>query len=466
MPISFVDAYGLDRNSFEATGAFDPILDVDSKLFIDPALLPESACPEFQGARDEVEYYFSGLIALLRHSKSQGDRFWRKASELLSFTEIRGTCLGYSERGTAGNAIGPHLREGILASIKGLEEAGLEDPIIFELIGVFEEGVGCDRISDLLTYKLIDRICAYTERVMRECSYSGPKKEHRGFQLPVSPCSSDVVLLLPRDILHPLPLAKRFEDIETVCRENERVRENVNEWFDFSEGARPSKRDVYRHMRDDVEFRDAFVDAYREAEAEQYDFGADSVGEIVWYETGKRFAERNPLRLPAATRSKEGLESVVSAIVEQFKDSVENNGAWEILYADDRRTPRKELTSQHLFASIATSYCKANDVDISPEANSGNGPVDFKFSTGYSNKVLVELKLSKNTHLDQCLQKQIPIYMKQEGTDSAIYLLINVGNDERVEAFRRRYNELSPDVRRKIRLVVVDAKPKESASKA
>ena len=78
----------------------------------------------------------------------------------------------------------------------------------------------------------------------------------------------------------------------------------------------------------------------------------------------------------------------------------------------------------------------------------------------------VELKLSRNTHLDQCLEKQIPIYMKQEGTDSAIYLLINVGNDEKVEAFRRRYNKFGPDVHQKIRLVIVDAKPRESASKA
>ena len=79
--------------------------------------------------------------------------------------------------------------------------------------------------------------------------------------------------------------------------------------------------------------------------------------------------------------------------------------------------------------------------------------------------MLVELKLSKNTQLDHCIEKQIPIYMKQEGTDRAIYLLINVGNDKKVENFRQRYNELSPDVRRKIKLVVVDAKPKESASK-
>ena len=96
----------------------------------------------------------------------------------------------------------------------------------------------------------------------------------------------------------------------------------------------------------------------------------------------------------------------------------------------------------------------------------GEIPVDFKFSTGYANKVLVELKLSKNPKLDHCIEKQIPTYMKQEGADSAIYLLINVGNDRKVEAFRKRYNELGPDVRRKIRLVIVDAKPKGSASKA
>ena len=413
-----------------------------------------------------MECFLSDIIVLLKHCKTPGGRFWKKASELLSFTEITGTCLGYSEKGTAGNAIGPNLRKQILSSIQGLERAGLEDPIIFELVGVFEEGIGCDRISDLLTYKLIDRVCNYTNRVMRECGYAGPVKEFRGLQLPASPYSEDAVLLLPRDILHPLPLAKRFEDIKVVCRENKRVRDNVNEWFDFSGGAAPTKRNVYEHMRDDTEFRDAFIDAYRTAKPETYDFGKDSVGEVDWYEAGKRFAEENPLHLPAVSHSKEGLESVVMEIVSQFKDCVENKGAWELLYDEDRNKPRKERTSQHLFSSIATTFCRANDVDISPEANSGNGTVDFKFSTGYSNKVLVELKLSKNPKLEHCLTKQIPTYMKQERTDSAICLLINVGNDKKVESFRQRHNELDSNVHQKIKLVVVDAKPKRSASKA
>lgn len=466
MPVSFVDAFHISPEVFDRTGAFDLVLDVDSKLFIDPALLSETSCPEFQKSKEEVEHYFRGIIALLKHSEGKGDRWWRAASKQLTFTEIKGTCLGYSEKGIAGNAIGPQLRENILSSVKGLVDAGVEDPIIFELLGVFEEGVGCDRISDLLTHRLIDRICRYTVRIMRECSFAGPVLDYRGYKLPASPFIHGPVLLLPREILHPLPLAKRFEDIELVCRENERVRDNVNEWFDFSEGASPTKSQIYRHLKSDCEFRDAYVGAYRDAWAEPYDFKSDAAGEVAWYEKGKRLASDNPICIVADTPCKESLESVVMAIVEQFKQVVEHNGAWELLFNEDRKTPRSERSSQHLFSAIAMSYCVANNIDISPEVNSGNGPVDFKFSSGYSNKVLVELKLSKNPQLDHCIEKQIPIYMLQESTDKAIYLLINVGNDKKVEAFRARYNELDASVRHKIPLIVVDARPRLSASKA
>lgn len=110
MPISFTDAFKIDKDTFDATGAFDPILDVDSKLFIDPALLEKTQCKEFLYARNEMEHYFSGIIALLKHSQVKGDRFWKRADKELCFTEIRGTCLGYSEKSIDGNGIGPNLR--------------------------------------------------------------------------------------------------------------------------------------------------------------------------------------------------------------------------------------------------------------------------------------------------------------------------------------------------------------------
>lgn len=469
MPVSFTDAFDVNKELFDSTDAFDPILDVDSKLFIDPALLPISSCPEFLGSKNEIEKFFSEIIALVRGSKTQGDRFWKAADKKLKFKEIKGTCLGYSESGIAGNAIGARYRNRILEALHELDEAGTADPIIFELIGVFEDGIGCDRISDLITYKLIGRICCFTTRIMKECAFGGPVTECNGFKLPFSPYSESPVLLLPKDILHPLPLAKRFEDLEAVCRENERVRNSVNRWFDFSGGRTPTKREMYDHFRDDPEFRAAYVEAYKEADACRYDFFADSEGETTWYEQGKRFAHLHPLtiaRKPSSLENETCLESVVVAIVEHFKSLVENNGAWELLFKEDRQTPRKERSSQHLFAAIASSYCRANNIDINPEVNSGNGPVDFKFSSGYENRVLVELKLSRNPKLCHCIDKQIPIYMAQEDTDKAIYLLINTGNDERVKSFCDKYHLLPAETKRKIPLVVVDAKPKASASTA
>lgn len=462
MPISFTDAFKIDKDTFDATGAFDPILDVDSKLFIDPALLEKTQCKEFLYARNEMEHYFSGIIALLKHSQVKGDRFWKRADKELCFTEIRGTCLGYSEKSIDGNGIGPNLRNQILRSIKQLIVSGADDPILFELLGAFEEKIGCDRISDLIAFRLIDRICSYTKRITEICNFKGPYISRYNYSLPKSPCSSEAVLLIPKEILHPLPLAKRFEDITHVCRENERVRENVNKWFDFTNGTKPQKNEIFYHLRNDPEFRKAYLDSYKNAPAVPYDFTKDTTGEITWYEKGKKIAAKYPCFIT----NKQSLKAIVTEITRHFKTLIEDNGIWEILYQDDRQTPRTERISQHLFAAIAKSYCEANNIDISPEVNSGNGPVDFKFSSGYLNKILVELKLSKNPQLQHCIDKQIPIYMKQENTDMAIYLLINVGNDKKVKSFKNQYLALDKNIRDKISLIIVDAKPKDSASKA
>lgn len=462
MPLSFTDAFSLDKERFDSTGSFDPILDVDSKLFVDPALLEITNCPEFIGSREEMEKCFSDIIALVKHSTSQNDRFWKRADKFLAFTEVKGTCLGYAESGINGNGIGQQLRFQILCSIKELADAGAEDPVLFELLGVFEEKIGCDRISDLIVFKLINRICDYTMRITDECGFVGPTVTFRGRALPKSPFSSQPVLLLPQEILHPLPLAKHYEDIYAICRENERVRENVNKWFNFADGARPTKRDIFRHMRSDIEFRESILDAYKNASAIPYDFSKDIYGESKWYEQGKALANSNPISIP----KKGTLEEIVKRIVNQFKDLVENNGAWELLFREDRKTPRTERSAQHLFSAVAMAYCQANDIDISPEVNSGNGPVDFKFSHGYSSRVLVELKLSKNPQLMHCLDTQIPTYMTQEHTDKAIYLLINVGNDKRVKSFGEKYYTLDAVSRKKIDLVVIDGKPKDSASRA
>lgn len=105
MPISICDYLGLDREQFEETGALDAVLEVDSRLFIDPRLVGQSAVPEFSRADQKIQETFSNVFRLLRFSRQPGDQFWSQAKRIFSFGEVRGLCIGYSRRGTAGSGI-------------------------------------------------------------------------------------------------------------------------------------------------------------------------------------------------------------------------------------------------------------------------------------------------------------------------------------------------------------------------
>lgn len=68
---------------FEATGALDPILDVDTRLFIDPSLLRISTVPELSESYSNVVAHFEDVLKIVGHIGKVGDRMWRRADELL-----------------------------------------------------------------------------------------------------------------------------------------------------------------------------------------------------------------------------------------------------------------------------------------------------------------------------------------------------------------------------------------------
>lgn len=77
-------------------GVLDPTLNVDTRLFIDPLLLESSRHPEIAvGARNTYEQHFTTVIKFLSKATSRSDVAWRSAQRLLSFPEIKWTCLGY-----------------------------------------------------------------------------------------------------------------------------------------------------------------------------------------------------------------------------------------------------------------------------------------------------------------------------------------------------------------------------------
>ena len=58
MTKSFADFYGTN-GAFDATGALDPILNVDTRLFIDPALLRTTTVLEFKDSYTTVTEHFA-----------------------------------------------------------------------------------------------------------------------------------------------------------------------------------------------------------------------------------------------------------------------------------------------------------------------------------------------------------------------------------------------------------------------
>jgi hypothetical protein len=95
LPISVSEGFDIPKDEFDATGALDALLDLDSRLYIDPHLLEAAETPELEESYETFRQYCHDLLLVLRVSNAKGDVAWRTADRLLTFPEVRGLCLGY-----------------------------------------------------------------------------------------------------------------------------------------------------------------------------------------------------------------------------------------------------------------------------------------------------------------------------------------------------------------------------------
>lgn len=155
--------------------------------------------------------------------------------------------------------------------------------------------------------------------------------------------------------------------------------------------------------------------------------GQELLDPVFWEGVFNRneVASSKAVKLLKKDCSAQNLKLVVIEILQIFKSQVEERGLWKELWLDGK--PRHEKTVQNLFFSMASAFCNAYDLDITPEANAGNGPVDFKISTGNACKVIVEFKLSTNSAVLHGYKTQLEIYKRGDNTDHAIFVLVNVG---------------------------------------
>lgn len=469
MALSASDYLGVAPSKFTSVGAFDPVLDVDSLLFLDPLLLRKTRVPEFKQSYAKLEKRFKRIGKLLHHSKGPSDPFWREAERQFFFPEVEGLCIGYSRNGTGGAGMGRGLRGTVLETGKAIVDGGNQDPEIFELMGLFEPGVGRDRISDMVARVIIDDIAAYTARVLKRLSVPTKRLvfEKTKIRSVVNPFNQKPLLLVPRSLLRDLPIAHSWDEISFVAAANQETRDHLNKLIGVGwQSQHFTKEDLRQMVLASPELMADLIDLYRAARPTEYDFDRDPAGEIAWYRASKNAVQQLPLTLELpANPSAQDILKVVLEIGENFKQLVENNGLNSLLF--DGRKPKHESASQKVFFGIADAYCEANKLDISRESNAGRGPVDFKVSKGYKNRVVVETKLSVNKRLMHGITTQVVEYQKAEKSSLAVYIVIDVGGS------RRQLKELqtyiaSQKAKKNIRLphvIFVDGRMKPSASK-
>lgn len=468
-PATISTEFGIDSALLAKLGIIDTQLATDTNLFIDPLLLSQSAHSEINtGAATAYEQRFEWIVKLLMASKEKGDVPWRKAEKLFKFSEVSWTCLGYSSS-VRGAGFGKELTAHALDTASQIVKLGVTDVDFFMGLSLFEEGIGADRISDMTTNIILNNLIELTIRVNKELNL--PVKDFDVFgqvkSLPLNPYTGEPLLFVPTDIVRDLPIATDWSEISHAVKANEDLRERVSGkigviWANMRRKDKARVRDAALSSKDSFE---QLLEMLREVPRESYDFSKDINGEVFWARLVK-VAEKYPLTLHRgrSPSSPEEALSLVGEIIAQFQDLIENKGIWKELWTDDKR-PRREKAAQRLFFTVAYSYCKANNLDVTPEADAGNGPVDFKFSSGFNSRVLVEIKLSTNSLLHG-YERQLEIYKAAEDTDYGIYLVIDVGGiGQKYGEIQRSKLEATARGERTSQIYLVDGNRRASASK-
>jgi hypothetical protein len=469
-PKLFSRQFGINPTELDKEGLLDPVLNADTKLFVDPLLLKGSSHPVLQSAGVQAfEQRMSSIIELLVVSQGNGDAPWKAAMKLLALHERSETCLGYGGSGTSGRDRPDSLKQQILTTAKQIVDVGVRNPELIVLMGLLESGVGPDSISDLTTNAILRVLEDITKDFCNR--HSVPMKkfmlEFEEYEIPENPFrAASGIFLVPKDVLRELPVAADWSDIDRVVSFNQTLRHMVNQMIgNITKATVTQKKSALKRIAlgDPTQFLALLHDLLAN-DPKGYDFERDKKGFEALRQALLTAAQQFPLVIakPSAPTLAELLR-VVREITAQFKQLIENNNLSHLLWNGSH--PRSEKSAQLVYFGVADSYCKSNNLDISPEVHAGGGPVDFKFSTGYSFRILVEIKLSTGTVVHG-YETQLDIYKAASQTDEGLFLVINVGQMsskltkiEKIQKDRLAAGEPASHI------VVVDATKKASASR-
>lgn len=452
---------------------FDPILDTDTRLFVDPFLIFKEQSGPWATAHDELIGYFDKAFKLLSgHEDNRQSLQYRRVVDLMRFKEPEEFCLGYVAKGTRGAGSGGGLARAVTRAMVQAIKRGLDEGMAhFEELGVLVERINRDRISDMTVSILKPRFIGYTQQIASELgietqpvtvpnsSYDTRRKrwEAATHDLPVNPYNGKAVLLTPKRFLRELPTL------------------NPDDWFDYAEAT--LRDDLNLHVMENVDSKGIVklarsrADLIREwtkvREGEKpkpYDVDRDAKGLHNWNMLARDIVNSHPMERDPD----ESVTEFVARVVAMFKHYVEQERGWVLLYNDDTGKPKREESVQLLFKGIVQYYCLANAVRLDREVYLGKGPVDFAFTKTAFERVLLEIKKMTNSDYWHGLETQLTSYLKSDQCQHGWFLAVRYDDrpvsKQRTKDLPTRTATAATASGFKLRSEWIDARPKASAS--
>lgn len=459
---------------------FDPQVEWDTALFIDPVLLKNTEIPEFKNSYEKIVSYFSRVIEMLENNKIP----FALKQNMVNFGEVKEANLGYSYDSNDGSGLTGKTSLSVMENLKKFVQLGLFDLQEFETIVIFDTRVNVDRISDMTLNILKNNFIEYSLNVARnnnfpikrfryrtEFNFELMDWEVRNVEMPfiVNEKGREIpILLIPKSIL---VSRLNFEEENFLDWLYDNESEFLKEKFDYN-----IKKDLYQkkeEIKDNIirnNRKDIVNKFVNENINVSYDLNQDPEFINNIYDIANDIYNKNKETFVEVSTSSGNLsvKEVVEILISDLKHLIEDKKGYISLFSSKNKFLSEPKISK-IVHMIWDSRIKDSgfNVDLTPEANAGYGPVDFKISRG-SEKVLVENKVSTNPKLLECIDenKQIHIYLKQEDCKLA-YLLVFINKEtdiEKINELHKKASEYKKDYT--IEIKYVDCIEKKSASKA
>lgn len=300
-----------------------------------------------------------------------------------------------------------------------------------EKIGLFNEGVGRDNISDFSCNLINGFLLEYTQkfaesyiekkhvkRVMVDKVWFDYEKElwmSAEFNLPF--WIGDFVLLTPKDILtkddnwiNYNDLLDSFLTIKNSVS-NDELRYKINDLYKRSLPRAPKEKDIRNAIQIVINQYPELLNYYIKHKEENKE-DAKNISQQKVSDVHSLFVKQVQKLVSILSSSTDFYRISPSDSFEAtrkrilfLKDVIENQDGYRLFYVKGKPVER-ESDLQVIFRLTWFN----SPYDVNREVNNGRGPVDYAISFGKNDKTLVEFKLASNKKLKQNLANLVQVY--------------------------------------------------------